>query len=116
MSLSDPNVWPFSASGCAKHTEVTCWRVEHLNCVYPGQWGYVGIGIGTQHKDTPHEHAGMLSLDGGMQVMEGLTIVTCLWQCQGPRMVNVCRLTSDESRGGTQVPTAAQCICRGTIS
>lgn len=49
-----------------------------------GSVGYMGIGIGTQHKDTPHEHAGMLSLDGRMKIMEGSTIVMCLWRCQGP--------------------------------
>jgi len=39
----------------------------------------MGIVIVTQHTDTPHEHAEMLSLDGGMKIMEGSTIVLCLW-------------------------------------
>lgn len=42
MTLSDPNVWPFSAWGGDKHMEVTWWRVEHLGCLYPGQCGLHG--------------------------------------------------------------------------
>ena len=44
-----------------------------------GSVGHMGIVIVTQHTDTPHEHAEMLSLDGGMKIMEGSTIVLCLW-------------------------------------
>jgi hypothetical protein len=39
----------------------------------------MGIGTVMQHKDTLHEHAEMLSLDGGVKMMEGSTIVLGVW-------------------------------------
>lgn len=44
-----------------------------------GSVAHMGIGTVMQHKDTLHEHAEMLSLDGGAKMMEGSTIVLCVW-------------------------------------
>ena len=78
--LCDPNVWPFSAF----------WRGEGLNIWKSHDGGYSiwaavswavlitwGNLLSTQR--CPSWHAGMLSLDGGMEILEGSTIVLCLW-------------------------------------
>jgi hypothetical protein len=36
--------------------------------------GYMGMGVVIQQNDTPCDHAGMLSLDGGMKISKGSTI------------------------------------------
>jgi hypothetical protein len=53
------------------------WSIRAASVL--GSVGHMGIVIVMQHTDIPLEHAEMLSLDGGMKIMEGSTIVLCLW-------------------------------------
>jgi hypothetical protein len=40
--------------------------------------GHKGRDIVTQHSDFLHEHARMLSLDGGIKVFESFTVALCI--------------------------------------
>jgi hypothetical protein len=51
---------------------------NHAACAL-GSVGHMGIVIVMQDKDTLHEHAEMLSVDGGVKIMEGSTTVLSLW-------------------------------------
>jgi hypothetical protein len=39
---------------------------------------HIGTGIIVQDGDTPREHAGAISLDGGTKVPEGSTVTLCV--------------------------------------
>lgn len=55
--------------------------VQHLLaqavlCVLDGR-GHMEIHTATQHKDSPHTHTGIPSLDGSTKVLKGSTLVLC---------------------------------------
>lgn len=91
-SSCDPSFQPisiFSEEGQQHEGHTVVQAMVHTEQLVPDTMGHEVTDVALEHEDTPREHAGTLSVDGVMNILECSTIgLSRVLGCDGPRVVD----------------------------